>query len=287
MAQTKPFDTRASLDAGIRELVSSARWQAWLDTASKFHNYSFGNQLLIALQMPEATRVAGYNAWKDLGRQVRKGEKSIRILAPRTGYKKDKEAGEKTEEKFLYFVSVGVFDVAQTDGDDLPEIASLLTGAGPAGAWAALVAFAESIGFKVVVQGMASPSLNGYCSHLDKLIAISAANDEAMQVKTLAHEIGHALLHGESTPGDMTRGEKELEAESVAFIVGKELGLDTGDYSFGYVASWAQGGDKALEALKASAARIHDAAKQVINSVSYSAEHLADAVTIEKELVAA
>lgn len=260
-------ETLAALEQGIRDLTTSDRWAAWLSTAAKFHRYSFGNQLLIALQCPTATQVAGYRAWQGMARQVRKGEHGIRILAPMT--KKDKETGET---KVFGFRGVSVFDIEQTDGEPLPEIVSNLGGEGPRGAWSALVDYAATIGFRVELEEIQSDT-NGYCTHSAHRIAVKASNDPAMRVKTLAHEIGHALMHENTKPGDpIARPLAELEAESVAFVVCGALGLDTSGYSFGYVASWVQDGDKAAEVIKKCGARITGAAKKILDGIGAAAE---------------
>jgi antirestriction protein ArdC len=274
MTESKHDDTLEVLEAGIRDLTSSDRWTAWLESAAKFHHYSFGNQMLIALQRPDASRVAGFKAWQGMNRQVRKGEHGIRILAPMILNRRD-EKGEPNGETFMRFRSVAVFDVAQTDGDELPEIAFNLTGEGPAGAYSALNHFAESIGFTVSIE--ATGEANGWCRHSDKVIAIKETNDELMQVKTLAHEIGHALMHAGGVSDLMERPLKELKAESVAFVVCRALGIDSSDYSFGYVAGWARDGDNAIKALKASAARIHDAAKSILDAISADSKELVSA----------
>ena len=270
---TNHDETLKLLEQGIRDLTSSERWTAWLKSAARFHHYSFGNQMLIALQRPDASRVAGFKTWQGMSRQVRKGERGIRILAPMALNRRDKD-DEATGDTFMAFRSVAVFDVAQTDGDELPEITSALVGNGPTGAWHALECVAQSIGFTVSVEP--TGEANGWCCHADHAIAVKESNDEAMQVKTLAHEIGHALMHdpGVSDLGESTRTLKELEAESVAFVVSRALGLDSGDYSFGYVAGWARDGDNAIKALKASAARIHDAAKAILDAVTTEATRL-------------
>ncbi len=255
-------ETLEVLEQGIRDLTSSERWTAWLESAARFHHYSFGNQMLIALQRPDASRVAGFKTWQTMNRQVRKGEHGIRILAPMMCNRRDDD-GNETGETFVRFRSVAVFDVAQTDGPDLPEITSQLAGNGPNGAWAALESFARSIDYTVTTEP--TGEANGWCRHSDKVIAVKDTNDEAMQVKTLAHELGHALMHEGGVAELAGRALKELEAESVAFVVCRALGLDSGDYSFGYVAGWARDGDNAIKTLKACAGRIHDAAGRILS----------------------
>lgn len=260
-------ETLTKLEQGIRDLANSDRWARWLASAARFHHYSFGNQLLIALQCPDATRVAGYKTWQSMGRQVRKGERGLRILAPVVVRAKDGEtADDETGKRVVGFRSVAVFDIGQTDGDDLPEITSNLTGDGPSGAWTALVAFAGDLGYSVEV--MPTGEANGWCRHNDLTIAVKDTNGPAMQIKTLAHELGHALLHdGMASDG---RALAELEAESVAFVVCAALGLDTGDYSFGYVTAWSRGDEAAITALRASAERIRGAAAKILNGIGAS-----------------
>lgn len=268
----KHDDTLEILEQGIKDLTSSDRWAAWLESAAKFHHYSFGNQILIALQRPDASRVAGFKTWQGLNRQVQKGEHGIRILAPMVLARKDKD-GNKTDETFMAFRSVCVFDVAQTDGDELPEITSNLVGDDPDGAFSALEHFASSLGFTVTLQ--ATGEVNGWCKHDDKTITVKDSNDGLMQVKTLAHEIGHAILHGENR--EMGRALIEFEAESVAFVVCRALGIDSGGYSFGYVTGWAGNEENALKALKVCAGRIHDAARQILDAVTAETKVLAAA----------
>lgn len=281
--QTKHDETLQILEQGILNLTDSDRWTAWLESAAKFHNYSFNNQMLIAIQRPDASQVAGYRTWEKLGRHVNKGEHGIRILAPSLVHIKSKtedeaeneskdvteEKKEKTEKTRMFFRTVSVFDVSQTDGVPLPEIASLLSGQGPEGMWSALNKFIADKGFDVCVEDTGKS--NGWCRHTDKKIAVKATNDPAMQNKTLVHEIAHAMMHGEDH-GVSTLGRSlvELEAESVAFVVCRSLGFDTGDYSFGYVANWAHGGEKAVEDIKASAGRIHDTAQQILSAIDLS-----------------
>lgn len=262
---TDTSELLAQLTAGIEQLTTSDAWTAYLATQAKFHNYSAGNCQLIAIQRPYATRVAGYRAWQSMGRQVRKGETSIRILAPLAV--KDKETGEYDVKGFR---SVGVFDIAQTDGDALEEIAQNLTGNAPSDVFARLSDVATGLGFTVAVETIEEPGVNGYCSHADKKIVVSSDNDGAQQVKTLAHEISHAILHGD---GDKTARElRELEAESSAYVICSALGLETGGYSFGYVAGWLGSGPAAVAGVRASQARIHQASSKVLDQLAKNQE---------------
>lgn len=248
------------LTAGISSLTTSDEWKHYLDFQSRFHHYSFGNVLLIAAQRREATRVAGFNTWRKMNRFVRKGEKAIFIVAPMVYKNTDAQDGQ--DDRVLRgFKFVPVFDVAQTDGEDLPSVSSQLDGDDPSGIFARLVRVAQSVGFGVEVTELPGTT-NGDCSHLNHRIRIEVANSPAQQVKTLAHEISHAILHSEYED----RALAELEAESTAYVVCQSLGLDTGDYSFGYVATWSGGSDEAIARIKASCERIQRTAATLLSS---------------------
>lgn len=271
------------LEDGIAELTSSEEWIRWLDTQRRFHDYSFNNVLLILKQRPDATRVAGFRAWLQMGRHVRKGEKGIQILAPMVRKMKVGEdlAGYSTEhgtvddDGFIRRVSgfkvAHVFDIAQTDGDDLPDLpAHRLSGDHPTDAYTRLREFAHSIGY-TVEEDYLPGSRNGDCNFAEHRIRVEVTNDAAQQVKTLAHELAHALLHDPKT-FDGSRELAELEAESVAYVVCSDNGLDSAAYSFGYVAGWAGGGTEAITALKASASRIADAARTILDGTDVAIE---------------
>ena len=269
MTATTKANVLDELTEGIAQLTGSERWQDWLDMQSRFHHYSFNNCLLIMRQCPDATRVAGYNAWRKLDRFVRKGEKGIWILAPMV-YKTDggDEPGDDTTKRVLRgFKPVTVFDLSQTDGQDLPEVCIRLTGAEASGVYDELRTVAQSLGFTVEEEYL-DGGINGDCNYIDKRIRIEARNDGLQQVKTLAHELGHAILHepGEGRPD--SRALMELEAESVAYMVCQSLGIETSDYSFGYVATWVGGSDEARDAIKASGGRIQKAADRILQALA-------------------
>jgi hypothetical protein len=203
---------------------------------SRFHNYSFGNTLLIQLQTHgQATRVAGFHAWRKFGRHVRKGEKAIWILAPMTRKVRDDEHRDHDHAEgarvLLGFKPVTVFDLAQTDGEPLPEIATRLQGDDPLGVYGDLERVADAMGYRVEDADF-DGGKNGDCNFANKRIRVRAGNAPAQRVKTLAHELAHALLH----EGFTDRALAELEAESVAYIVCASQGIESDDYSFGYVA---------------------------------------------------
>jgi len=248
------------LAEGVRNLTSSEQWQRYLDFQAKFHRYSFNNVLLIAAQRHEATQVAGFNAWRKLNRFVRKGETAIWVLAPMVYKNAGPEEGE-TEKVVRGFKFVPVFDVAQTDGEELPTICKRLAGDDPAGHYTTLLAVARSIGFSVEDHEFGG-STNGDCNHSEHRIRVEARNAPAQRVKTLAHEIAHALLHEDFED----RALAELEAESTAYVVCQALGVESSDYSFGYVATWAGGGEQAIGKIKASCERVQKTAAAILQA---------------------
>jgi antirestriction protein ArdC len=255
------------LTAGIEELTTSERWQQWLAVQSRFHHYSFRNTLLIQLQCPEATRVAGFRAWQQLDRQVRKGEKAIWILAPVTRKRGDGDIDDEGGARILVaFKPACVFDISQTDGEPLPEVCSRLDGAAPDGVYDYLIEVAHSIGYSVEEDYLPG-ARNGACNFAERHIRVEVSNSQAQQVKTLVHELAHALLHENADD----RALAELEAESVAFVVCTALGVESDDYSFGYVTGWAGGGDEAVASIKESASRIQQTADRILAALEVDA----------------
>ena len=278
------------LEQGITELFDSERYKEYLRVMSKFHNYSFNNTLLIAMQKPDASLIAGFSAWKNqFQRNVKKGEKGIKIIAPSPF--KIKQETEKidpqtqkpvigrdgkpvTEEKEITIPAykvVSVFDVSQTEGRELPNIAvDALTG--DVEQYSDFFAALEKtspvpIGFEKIEGGA-----HGYYHLEDKRIALDEGMSELQTLKTAIHEIAHAKLHDIdlNAPKDeqqprVDRRTREVEAESVAYTVCQHYGLDTSDYSFGYVAGWSSG--RELAELKSSLETIRSAAADIINSI--------------------
>ena len=258
---TKPDklqEAHERLTQAVESIVSGEDWQRMLKVASKFHRYSFNNQLMIFMQRPDATLVAGFNKWKSLNRIVRKGEKGIAIFAPcKYRIKPDAKAkahtpslasapsaGNDEQSKKMQlrgFRIVHVFDISQTDGEPIEDLEALrpklLDGDAPAGIWDALTQHAEETGFEVIRHQRGNE--NGYCDFSKKEIAVRPDVSPAQAIKTLVHELGHALLHGDEV--GRSREVQEVEVESVAYIVCDALGLDTSDYSFTYVARWSEG----------------------------------------------
>ena len=284
----------------IKELFDSDRYKEYLRVMSKFHNYSFNNTLLIAMQKPDASLVAGFQSWKNnFKRNVVKGEKGIKILAPspfkiRQEMEKidpetqkpvigadGKPVKEEKEITIPAFKVVSVFDVSQTEGKELPDIAvDMLTGDVEhfKDVFAALEKTSPvPIGFEKI-EG----NSHGYYHLEEKRIAIDEGMSELQTIKTAIHEIAHAKLHDidPNTPKEEQadrpdRRTREVQAESVAYAVCQHYGLDTSDYSFGYVAGWSSG--RELDELKSSLETIRSTAAEIINSID---EHLQE---IQKE----
>lgn len=263
------------LEEGVKAVFESGRYKEYLQCMSKFHNYSINNCLLIAAQYPSASAVAGYRSWqKNFGRQVKKGEKGIKILAPCKYKVETDEKDENGDPKLMEltgFRVVTVFDLAQTEGKELPSIgAEELTGD---------VRDYEKI-FKALVSISPVPvrfeeiegGAKGYYHDGEKRIALQSGMSEAQTIKTLLHEVSHATYHSreamqEETPID--RRHKETEAESIAFCVGSALGIvDSSDYTFPYLASWASGKD--TKELKDSLERIRAASDEMITKIDQS-----------------
>jgi N-terminal domain of anti-restriction factor ArdC len=293
-AEARRAELLGKLADGIDKLADSVEWQRYLDCQSKFHHYSFNNTLLILSQMPTATQVASFKKWQELGRNVIKGETSLRIFAPSTRKVEVETPEGETEQRTQLsgFRLAPVFDVSQTEGEALPEAVHLLDGEAPEGVFGKLTRVAESIGFTVQVTPEVDghPGANGLCEYEPKLITVAGNRSGAQKVKSLVHEIGHAMLHGKPEAG-LTRNTCELEAESVAYVTCQQLGMDTSDYSFGYALGWkANDPEKAREAIKASGARIHQATKSIIDGLEMQAEktaepeHQAEVADYEPEL---
>ncbi len=219
------------LEAGHSDALT-----AYLDAMSRFHNYSFGNILEIARQKPDATRVAGLYAWNQLGRKVRKGEKGIRILAPIIGIKRKKdEEAEKDITRQNTRVLVGfrnayVFDVSQTDGAELPTMREVSGDVGDN--YDRLVSFIYQQGIEIVFTETIAPALG---MSYGGRIAILPGQSKAETFATLVHELGHEMLHKASRRTTTTKVVRETEAEAIAFVIGKAVGLETGSASADYI----------------------------------------------------
>ena len=294
------------LEQGIKELFDSERYKEYLRVMSKFHNYSFNNTLLIAMQKPDASLVAGFTAWKNnFQRNVVKGEKGIKILAPspfkiKREMEKIDPATQKpimgadgkpvTEEKEITipaFKVVSVFDVSQTEGKELPDIAvDMLTG--DVERFKDVFAALEKTSPVPIAFEKIEGGAHGYYHLEDKRIAIDEGMSELQTLKTAIHEIAHAKLHDidlnapkEEQQDRPDRRTREVQAESVAYAVCQHYGLDTSDYSFGYVAGWSSG--RELEELKSSLETIRNTAAEIINSIDKNIAEIQKAQDKEKE----
>ena len=282
------------LEQGIKELFESEKYKTYLNTMSKFHNYSFNNTMLIAMQKPDATLVAGFKAWqKNFDRHVKKGEKGIRILAP-APYKikeerdkidpvtqellLDKDGNPQKEEVEITipaFRAVSVFDVAQTDGKPIPELAAKELLSDVEG-YQDMIRAVEAISpVPIELEEIAGDS-KGYYDREAKRIAVQENMSESQTLKTMIHEVVHSKLHSKEVEQDeqmkKDRNTKEVEAESIAYTVCQHFGVDTSDYSFGYIAGWSSGRD--TKELRASMDTIRRTASELITGIEEQLQEL-------------
>ncbi|MEQ2462545.1 YodL domain-containing protein [Blautia wexlerae] len=282
------------LEQGLQDLFNSDSYRNYLSTMSKFHNYSFNNTLLIAMQKPDATLVAGFKAWhKNFDRHVKKGEKGIRILAP-APYKikeerdkidpvtqellLDKDGNPQKEEVEITipaFRAVSVFDVAQTDGKPIPELAAKELLSDVEG-YQDMIRAVEAISpVPIELEEIAGDS-KGYYDREAKRIAVQENMSESQTLKTMIHEVAHSKLHSKEVEQDeqmkKDRNTKEVEAESIAYTVCQHFGIDTSDYSFGYIAGWSSGRD--TKELRSSMDTIRRTASELITGIEEQLQEL-------------
>ena len=261
------------IEDGVREFMTSDKFKDYLNVMSKFHKYSFSNSLLIAFQRPDSTVVAGYTTWKKLGRQVNKGSKSIKILAP-APYKTKIEGEivnpvtgkkEKTEQELtkMTFKTVSIFDVSDTTGKELPKLCEELKGEAKHLDIVKEVT-KELTGIDVIYEDIRGGA-KGYFSPLENKIAIKNGLSKLHEEKTIIHELSHALLHSNMKADGITRSAAETQAEATAYVVCQKFGLDTGDYSFPYLTSWASNAE--LVDLKNSLKVIQQTSMIIIDKV--------------------
>ena len=277
------------LEEGLKELFESEKYKSYLSTMSKFHNYSFNNTLLIAMQKPEATLVAGFKAWQtNFNRHVNKGEKGIRILAP-APYKikeerdkldpvtgevmLDKDGMPQTEEvevKIPAFRAVSVFDVKQTSGEPIPELEAKELLSTVEGYEDFIKAITYVAPVPVSFEDIPGDS-KGFFSPTEKRIAVQEGMSESQTLKTMVHETAHSMLHSKEVNREdilapaKDRNTKEIEAESIAFTVCRHFGIDTSEYSFSYIAGWSSGRD--MKELKSSLDTIRRTASELITGI--------------------
>lgn len=271
------------LEQGVSEVFESEPYKQYLQVMSKFHSYSYNNILLIAMQCPSATMVAGYESWQRLfKRHVCKNEKAIKILAP-CPYKRtilqdvtdpithqpirDAQGNivkEKVQIMVPAFRPVSVFDVSQTEGEPLPEMATVQELIGEVDGFDTLQEIIESMAPCAIYHKDIEGSAKGYFSPDKNEIVIKNGLAQQQEIKTMIHEIAHSLLHNSEKMKDkkISRNDMEVQAESVAYTVCSALGIDTSEYSFGYIAGWSQGKD--IKELKSALDLICDTASSMI-----------------------
>lgn len=282
------------LERGLTELFNSDSYKNYLSTMSKFHNYSFNNTLLIAMQKPEASLVAGYKAWqKNFDRHVNKGEKAIRILAP-APYKIKEERDkvdpvtqeiildrdgnpqkEEVEITIPAFRAVSVFDVSQTDGKPIPQLEAKELLSDVEGYQDMIHAVEAVSPVPIEMEEIAGES-KGYFDRETRRIAVQENMSESQTLKTMIQEVAHSMLHNKEMEQDeqarKDRNTKEVEAESIAYTVCQHFGVDTSEYSFGYIAGWSSGRD--TKELKSSMDTIRRTASELITGIEEQLEEI-------------
>lgn len=273
------IELKAKLDQQILTLTDSAAWRAMLRAAVGLTRYSFNNVALILLQRPDATHVAAYREWQKRGRQVRRGEHGIRILAPMTLRRNDEETEdtEQDDKPRVVFRPTSVFDISQTDPIEGEADATAVpaykpvTGTAPDGLWEALEAYATAHGY-TVERGDCGTS-EGWTDPDTRTVTISCSERDAGATAVLAHEIAHiGCGHLDAAPGEYRRhrGRMETEAESVAYIVAASHGLETSAQSAHYVAGWASRAkpDDTAAVLRETGQRVIDTARAVLTALT-------------------
>ncbi len=256
------------LEEGIRDIYTSGKFADYLSFMSKFPHYSVNNQILIFCQKPDSSLVCGYRKWQDeFGRNVKKGEKALRILGPRIKKEIDPDTGRE-EQRIVGFMPLSVFDVSQTEGKELPSLAHRLT-ADISGFEEMRDAIIKAAPVPVYIEDIPyRDSTNGYFSPTEGKIVVRAGLSEAHTLKTLIHETAHSRLHWDREHDKLKKiptTQAEIEAESVAYTVCSYYGIDSSDYSFGYVAGWSQKMD--TSELMASMNTIQTAAQEIIKTI--------------------
>ena len=290
--QKKMDELMASLEDGMKELFSSEKYAQYLKTMAKFHTYSLNNTILISMQRPEATLVTGYERWKSMGRQVKKGEKAIRIIAPapvkekRQQKKLDEENKpvldengdpemEEVEVTVQKYKVTNVFDISQTEGDPIETLdAAELTAS--VENYAEFLQAVEKVAPVPIRFDELTGQTKGYFHTVKQEIVIQKGMAESQTLKTSIHETAHSLLHNKEKMAEQedlkNRQTKEVEAESVAFVVCSAFGLDTSEYSFPYIAGWSSG--KEMTELKASMDVIRKTSSKLIKSIEIEVQQL-------------
>lgn len=262
-----------SISEQVEQLRNSQAWEDMLHFMRAFRTYSLSNMLLILSQFPDASQVAGYGKWrKEFGRQVTKGQRGIKIIGGRSAKvtETNPDTGEEETRKVKFFPCT-VFDISQTEpvegeARDIPELAPKLTGDDPAGITDAVADWLKSQGWSFTIEPVAGEA-NGYMQKDTRSVVVDEGMSPAQTAKTALHEAAHAVLHSDEDHSEYVehRGIKETEAESTAYVVAGLLGLDTSDYTIGYVAGWS-GAD--AEVIKATAANVQRAANTIYDAIT-------------------
>lgn len=290
-------DITDKLEQGVQDVFGSEKYKQFLDTMAKFPRYSVNNSILIMMQKPDAQMCQSFTGWKQMGRYVKKGEKGIKILAPapytvqRERNKLDEKTGkpvfdqngesvmETVDVKINSFKVVSTFDLSQTDGEELPSL-GVNELQGSIENYGSMFEAAKQICPVPIAFEYIESGAKGYYHATENRIAIQEGMSEVQTLKTAIHEMAHQMLHSVTKPDMMdaeSRNQKEVEAESVAYVVCQHFGINTSDYSFGYVAGWSEG--KEIPKLKASLNTIRKAAAEMIGGIEEKMKEMA----VEKE----
>ena len=279
MSSERAEALHAELVERVTAFRSSAEWLEAMTAAARFHSYSFGNWLLLWSQAERrgttVSRPAGFGTWLELGRHVRKGERGFQILAPMLRMVDDNDADEPRRVVSGFRVAT-VFDISQTDGKPLPEAGpQLLGGDDPTPLYQTAVDMIEAEGFSFGLARLRGP--NGITSPTTQAVIVDEQLEPAHRTKTTVHELAHVLMHA-ATPGFECRGQVEVEAESVAFVVCGAIGLDTSAYSIPYVAGWAQNTSDPARTLLATAEAIVRTSRRILSASDQTASFLVKAI---------
>jgi hypothetical protein len=260
-------DVMKKLEKGVKDIFTSDKYKEFLKTYAQFHNYSINNTILILMQNPNSSHVASFQTWKRLGRSVKKGEKGIKVLVP-IPYKYEKQVedrqgqSEVAEYEGISFRLGNTFDISQTEGKELPSLVNELKDNSPEIRKAIEVISRVSdvpVFFDTAMGGEAK----GYYHLEDKYIAIREGMSDSQTFKTLVHEIAHSRIHGKDDK--FNRKEREVQAESISYVVCSRYGIDTSAYSFGYIAGWSNG--KETSELKSSLHLVQECSSNIIKSI--------------------
>ena len=268
--------TIKSLEKNLANIFEKDTFKKFLSILSTFHNYSLNNAILILHQNPQATNVAGFQTWKKLGRYVKKGEKGIKILCPIKYSKNKDDEDEDGKNKTNIFFKIGnVFDISQTEViNGKNDITNVLDEFEPKileGNNQELLEKLEKLEkiseTPIIFDEIKGSNALGYCDFANNIICVRKDIPLEQKIKTVVHEMAHSLMHNNST---LSRTEKELEAESVAFVVCNNIGIDSSEYSFNYIAGWSK--EKDVKELKPLLERIHKTSAEILKKLNMQKE---------------